>query len=169
MFVESNWGCVCCYINVAIHWWCDFVHQWDGNRSTHKWRKFKYISHSEFNKPRKFHDFGILKIVRIGAFQDKIPSCMVWETLVKWDCMVSKNCIFTFLSWVLKVIFWVMFFPSNSFANASNISLGVFKDETWGIKWSLMDLAMILLALIILFLCLTLSSSPSGSTTYSLI
>ena len=35
--LESNWGCVCCYINFVIHWWGNFVQQWDGKRRTHEW------------------------------------------------------------------------------------------------------------------------------------
>ena len=39
-------------------------------------------------------------------------SCsLIWETLVKYDCMVSAFWIFTFINWFLKVIFWFLFFP----------------------------------------------------------
>ena len=36
---------------------------------------------------------------------------LIWDTLVKYDCMVSVFWIFTFFNWFLKVIFWFMFFP----------------------------------------------------------
>ena len=39
-------------------------------------------------------------------------SCfLIWETLVKYDCMVSAFWIFTSFNYFLKVIFWFMFFP----------------------------------------------------------
>ena len=39
-------------------------------------------------------------------------SCsLIWETLVKYDCMVSAFWIFTFFNCFLKVIFWFMFYP----------------------------------------------------------
>ena len=37
----------------------------------------------------------------------------IWETLVKYGCMVSTFWIFTFFNCFLKVIFWFIFFPSN--------------------------------------------------------
>ena len=39
---------------------------------------------------------------------------LIWETLVKYDYMVSAFWIFTFFNWFLKVIYRFMFFPSNS-------------------------------------------------------
>ena len=49
-------------------------------------------------------------------------SCsLIWETLVKYECMVSAFWIFTFFTCFLKVIFWFMFFPWNSLAKESNI------------------------------------------------
>jgi hypothetical protein len=53
---------------------------------------------------------------------------------VKYNWIVCELCIFTFLSCVLKVIFRLIFFPSYNQDKASNICLGVFNDETWGIK-----------------------------------
>ena len=44
---------------------------------------------------------------------------LIWETLVKYDCMVSAFWIFTFFNWFLKVIFRFMFFPSNSLVKES--------------------------------------------------
>ena len=47
-------------------------------------------------------------------------SCsLIWETLVKYDYMVSAFWIFTFFNYFLKVIFWFMFFPSNSLVKKS--------------------------------------------------
>ena len=70
--------------------------------------------------------------------------------------MVSEFCIFTFFSWFLNVIFLLMFFPLNNFVKASNTSLGVFKEYTWGMRWSLIDFAMILLVLTKFFLWIIL-------------
>ena len=42
----------------------------------------------------------------------------------------------------------------------------IFKDETWDIKWSLIESAMILFALTKFFLYFSLSSSPTGSANY---
>ena len=71
---------------------------------------------------------------------------LIWDTLVKYDCMVSALWIFTFFNWFLKVIFWFIFFPSNSLVKESNI-FGVFRRETWGTSWSVTESTMILLAL----------------------
>ena len=52
------------------------------------------------------------------TFYFTASSCsLIWETLVKYDCMVSAFWIFTSFNWFLKVIFWCMFFPSNSLVN----------------------------------------------------
>ena len=81
-------------------------------------------------------------------------SCsLIWETLVKYDCMVSRFWIFTFFNYFLKVIFRFMFFPSNSLFKESNISFGVFREDTCGINWSLIESAMIFLASTKFFLC----------------
>ena len=85
----------------------------------------------------------------------------------KCDCMVSDFWTFTLLSWFLKAIFLLNVLPLNRLDRASNISFGVLLKDTWGIKWYLMELAIILLALIISFLCLAFASSPFGSTTSS--
>jgi hypothetical protein len=53
---------------------------------------------------------------------------------VKYDWIFHEIFIFTFLSCVLKVIFWLIFFPSYNLDKASNIFLGVVNDDTWGIK-----------------------------------
>ena len=93
---------------------------------------------------------------------------LIWDTLMKYYCIVSGFWIFTPLSWFLKVILMLMFFPSNSSDNASNISFRVVFENTWGTKWTLMESAMILLALTISFLCFAFASSPSAPWTYSL-
>ena len=81
--------------------------------------------------------------------------------------MVSDFWTFTLLSWFLKVIFLLIFLPLNRLDNASKIPFGVLLEDTRGIKWSLMESVMILLALIISFLYLAFASSPSGSATSS--
>ena len=68
------------------------------------------------------------------------------------DCMVFAFWIFTFFNWFLKVIFRSMFFPSNSLVKESNI-FGVFMEYTCGIRWSMIESAMIFLALNKFFLC----------------
>ena len=85
-------------------------------------------------------------------------SCsLIWDTLVKYDCMVSAFCIFTFFNWFLKVIFWLMFFHSNSLLKESNISFSVFRGDTYGTRWSMIESTMIFLALTMFFLCKALS------------
>ena len=87
-------------------------------------------------------------------------SCsLIWETLVKYDCMVSA--FFTFFNSFLEVIFWFMFFPSNRLVKESNIFLGVFREDTCGIRWSFIESTMIFLASTKFFLCKALASSPS--------
>ena len=71
---------------------------------------------------------------------------LIWETLVKHDCMVSAFWIFTFFNCFLKVIFWFIFFPSNSSVKESNI-FNVFREDTCGIRWSVIESTMIFLAL----------------------
>ena len=69
-------------------------------------------------------------------------SCsFIWETLVKYDCMVSVFWIFTFSNYFLKVILWFMFFPSNILVKESNISFGFFRKDTSGIRWSVIESA----------------------------
>ena len=75
-------------------------------------------------------------------------SCsLIWETLVKYDYVVSAFWIFTFFNCFLKVIFRLMFFSSNSLVKESNIYFGVFRDDTCGIRWSVIESSMIFLAL----------------------
>ena len=52
-----------------------------------------------------------------------------------------------------------IFFFFGCFVIESNTSFGVFKDDTWGMRWSLIESTMILLAL-------ALASSPSGSYNF---
>ena len=82
--------------------------------------------------------------------------------------MDSPWLILVLFSWALRFTFLLMFLPSYILERASYISFGVFLDETWGIKWSLMESATILYALIISFLCFSLASTSSGLDTYSL-
>ena len=123
---------------------------------------------------KESHDLGRpLKVfITISAFSTSsstTSSCyLIWETLVKYDCMVFVFLIFTFFHWFLKVIFWFKFFPSNSLVRASNIALGVFREDTCGMRWSLIESAIILLAMIKFFLCKDLASSPYGTGTSSL-
>ena len=80
-------------------------------------------------------------------------SCsLIWETLVKYDCMVFAFWIFTFFNWFLKVIFWFLFFPSNSLVKESNI-FDVFKEETCCTSLFVTESTMIFLALTKFFLC----------------
>ena len=58
--------------------------------------------------------------------------------------------------------------PSNIFVKATNTSFGVLNDDTWGMMWSLIEYAMILLALTKFFLWVALASSPSSFGTYTL-
>ena len=78
---------------------------------------------------------------------------LIWETLVKYDCMVYAFWIFTFFNYFLKVIFWFMFFPSNSLVKESNISFNVFREDTCGTSWSMTKSTMIFLALTKFSLC----------------
>ena len=80
-----------------------------------------------------------------STFSLNSSSCsFIWVILVKWDCMVSEFYIFTFFNRFLNVIFLLRFFPSNGFVKELNTSLGVFKDDTWGMRWSLIELLMYL-------------------------
>ena len=92
---------------------------------------------------------------------------LIWDILVKDDCMVSEFWAFTLLRRFLKVIFLLIFLPSNRLDRASNISFGVLLEDTWEINLALMESTIILLALIISFLCLDLASPPYGSATSS--
>ena len=60
--------------------------------------------------------------------------------------------IFTFFNYFLKSIFWFKFLSSNSLIKESNI-FGVFREDTCGISWSVIESTMIFLALIKFFLC----------------
>ena len=88
-------------------------------------------------------------------------SCsLIWETLVKYDCMVSHSSI-----GFLKSSFDLCSSLQIAWSRNQNISLGVFREETCGIRWSLIELAMIFLALTKFLLCKDLASSPSGNGT----
>ena len=105
------------------------------------------------------HDSGspFKMVIATSAFSTSsstTSSCsLIWETLLKYDCMVYAFWIFTFFNCFLKVIFPFMFFSSNSFVKESNISFGVFREDTWGIRWFLIESTMIFLALTKFFWC----------------
>ena len=86
---------------------------------------------------KESHDLGrpFKVVITISPFSNSsstTSSCsLIWETHVKYDYMVSSFWIFTFFNWFLKVIFWFIFFPSNSLVKESNISLGVFGEDTY--------------------------------------
>ena len=106
----------------------------------------------------------VITISALFTSSSTASSCsLIWETLVKYDCMVSALWILTFFNCFLKVIFWFMFFPSNILVKESNISLGVFRENTYGIRWYLIESAMILLSLTKFFLCKALASCPLGT------
>ena len=105
------------------------------------------------------HDPGMSFKVAITTYafstcSSTATSCsLIWETRVKYDCMVSAFWIFTFFNWFLKIIFRFMFFPSNSLVKESNISFDVFREDTCGTSWSVTESAMIFLVLSKFFLC----------------
>ena len=124
---------------------------------------------------KESHDLGrpFNVVITISAFSTSssiTSSCsLIWETLVKYDWMVSSFWILTFFNWFLRVIFRLMFFPSNSLVRASNMALGVLREDTYGMRWSLIESTMILFSITNFFLCKAFSSSPSGTGTSSLI
>ena len=78
----------------------------------------------------EFHDSGRpfkVAITTSAFFTSSFPA---------WSCslMVSAFWIFTFFSWFLKVIFWSMFFPSNSLVKESNL-IDVFREDTCSTSW----------------------------------
>jgi len=82
--------------------------------------------------------------------------------------MVFEFCIFTFFNWDLGVILQFMLLPSNRRVKVSIILFGEDNDDAWWIRWSLMESAIILFSLTMSFLYFSLSSSPWGSWTYSI-
>ena len=58
-----------------------------------------------------------------------------------------------------------MFFPLNMFLKESYTYFDVLNEDTWGMRWSVIEYEMILLALSMLLLGGTLASSPSSSGT----
>ena len=87
------------------------------------------------------HDLGtpFKVVITTSAFSTSsstASSCfLIWETLVKYECMVSAFYNFTFFNWFLKVICWFMFFPSTSLVKESNI-FDVFREDTCGTSCS---------------------------------
>ena len=106
---------------------------------------------------KESHDLGrpLKVVITISAFSTSSSTTssfyLIWETLVKYDCMVSTFWIFTFFNCFLKVCF--MFFPSNSLVKEPNISFGVFREDTCGTSWSVIESTMIFLALTKFFRC----------------
>ena len=109
----------------------------------------------------EFHDPGrtfkvVITTSTFSTSSSTASRCsLIWGTLIKYDCMVSAFWIFTFFNYLLKVIFWFMF-PSNSLVKKSNI-FGVFREDTCGTSWSMIESTMIFLALNKFFLCKALS------------
>ena len=83
-------------------------------------------------------------------------SCpLIWETLVKWNCMVSELCIFTFFSWFLNVIFSVDILSFVQAGHCIEHILGSL--QGWYMSDS-MEAEIILLALTKSFLCFVFNS-----------
>ena len=96
-------------------------------------------------------------------------SCSLnWETLVKQYWMDHPLLMLVPFSWSLKFISLLMFFPSYIMESASYICFGVFLDDTWRIKWSLIESTMILIAFIRSCPCFSLASSSLGYAISSL-
>ena len=112
----------------------------------------------------------VITIFAFSTSSSTASSCsLIWETLVKYDWMVSLLWIFTIFNWFLRVIFQLMFFPSNRLVRESNIALGVLREDTCGMRRSLIQSAIILFTITNFFLCKALASSPFGAGTSSLI
>ena len=108
---------------------------------------------NESHDPRRPFEVAITTSA-FFTYSSTASSCsLIWETLVKYDCIVSAFWIFTFFNYFLKVIFRFMLFSSNTLVKESNISFGVFREETCSIRWSLIESSMIFLALTKFFLC----------------
>ena len=55
------------------------------------------------------HSRWLSQLLAFSTSSSTASSCsLIWETLVKYDCMVSAFWIFTFFNWFLKVIFWFL-------------------------------------------------------------
>ena len=86
------------------------------------------------------HDPGrsfkvVIKTYAFSTSSSTNSGCsLIWETLVKYDYMVSAFWIFNFFCWFLKVIFWSMFFPSNRLVKESNL-IDVFREDTCSTSW----------------------------------
>ena len=93
---------------------------------------------------------------------------------MKWELLWSNiELILLFSSCFPSVelscsYFYWCFFPHTFWKSSSYICLGVFLDETWGIKWSLIESTMILIALIRSCPCFSLASSSSSYAISSL-
>ena len=102
---------------------------------------------NESHDPGRPFKVAITTSVFSTSYSTTTSYSLIWETLVKDDCMVSAFWNFTFFNCFLKVIFWFMFFHSNSLFKESNISFGFFREDTCGIMWSVIESTMIFLAL----------------------
>ena len=79
---------------------------------------------------------------------------MILQGHSRWLSPFLHSSLFFYLfNLFLKVIFRCMFFPSNRLVKESNIYFGVFREDTCGISWSVIESTMIFLALIKFFLC----------------
>ena len=115
--------------------------------------------HSTWLSPLLHSPLLLLPLQVVLWFERPLQSMTVWSLHSRF---------FTFFNCFLKVIFRFMFFPSNSLVKESKISLGVFREETRGIRWSLIESTMIFLTLTKFFLCKALASSPSRTGTFPL-
>ena len=80
---------------------------------------------------------------------------LLW--MVRAWSSIAPIFFFSFFNCFLKAIFWFKFLSSNSLIKESNIfgvfRKGVFREETCGISWSMIESTIIFLALIKFFLC----------------
>ena len=91
------------------------------------------------------HDLGRQFKVAITTSAFSVSSSTASRCYAFW--------IFTFFN---CSIFWIIFLSSNSLIKESNI-FGVFREDTCGTSWSVIESTMIFLALIKFFLCKALS------------
>ena len=95
-------------------------------------------------------------ILRMNESHDHGRPFKVAITTSAFSASTASRCyafwIFTFFNCFLKSIFWIMFLSSNSLIKKSNI-FGVFREDTCGTSWSMIESTVIFLALIKFFLC----------------
>ena len=108
-----------------------------------------HSSHEWIHDPGRPFEMAITTST-FSSSSSTASSCSLFERLL-WRhglCILDLHILQLFL----KVIFWCMFFPSNSLVNESNI-FGVFREDTCGTSWSVTESTMIFLALTKFFLC----------------